>query len=126
MRFTSYMTVEERKEFLDSPKFYYVKFHDNSLPMAVHMAERRNVSIVDDEKKGPEILLFKKPAGAEVFNDIREARKWAMSETIQKMEALNQDETNDILELAGKIAEAKNRIDERKKTIEELRKLQSK
>ena len=121
MRFTSYMTEEERKEFLSSFRLYYVNFHDKTIPKTVHLVNRNNVSIVDDEKNGPEILLFNKPANAEVFNDAREAGRWAASEAIQRLEELNQDETNDILELAGKIAEAKNRIEERKKTIEELR-----
>lgn len=126
MRFTSYMTEEARKEFLESPRFYYVKFNDNSLPKTVHLVNRRDVSVADDGKNGPEILLFSKPAKADVFNDIKEAREWATSETISRLKKLNQDETGDILALVDKIAEAKNRIKEREKIISELRNLTSK
>ena len=126
MRFTSYMTEEERKDFLDSQRFYYVNFKDHNLPKTVHMVNRPNVSIKDDEINGPEILLFNKPANAEVFNDIKEAREWVNSETISGLESLNQDDMQYIMDMANKIVEARNRIEERKKTIEELRKLQSK
>ena len=117
MRFTSYMTEEERKEFLKSSRFYYVRDDDTK----VHSLLRKSdLQIVDDEIRGLEIRLFKKPFKGEIFNDFKEALNLAIAKKVDNLKKLNQEGIQKIVRLAQKIAEVQNRIKEREEEIAAL------
>lgn len=109
MRFSPYMTEPEREAFLAKDRFYYVKPCDDK----AHSVVKGNLRI-----EGDKVFLFGKPFEGALFDDFREALRFAGWNKAEELKRLNAEDVEGILQLAGKIAEIKARIDKRKKELE--------